>query len=187
MGLNYGTIRMSHSSSHKLHNLFPRKLSLYKFFYIALPVAVISSTLVFAIGLILFIAGLYTTSTILSSIGDISSKKMLNSAGTVPLSTNNSSGVAPELTIASNGSVFARNAEVTSISSDNTLSIVMLWGDTHYPLIVQTDKNTNFFDTKGARDDPQTIHTGDTVTITGVLINSSPTPTIQANFVRIVQ
>lgn len=88
-----------------------------------------------------------------------------------------------EVHIANNGLVLLRGAHVLSISG-STIHVGMAWDSSSFTWQVETNYNTKILNSKGEKQTLADIESGDTVTVTGMLVGGGGEPTVDATFVR---
>jgi hypothetical protein len=100
-----------------------------------------------------------------------------------PAVVDSSTPSTQELHIADNGFTYIRGAMVVEVTGA-TLRISMLWGHSNFVWYVVTDTNTHFVSSNGEVSSLRTITIGDTLDVTGMVMENATTPVIYARYVR---
>jgi hypothetical protein len=87
------------------------------------------------------------------------------------------------VSIANNGSVLVRGAEVTAVSGD-VITARTQWGDTNISWKVETDNDTNFLQKNGSTVSASDIKAGNTVSFAGTLDADAGSFSVDADVVK---
>lgn len=152
------------------------------------PIAVLGSSIVF-LSLFLFQAHADTLFSNMFAVSDVSSAP----AGTVNLAPQNvpiataSTTVAHtqmiEMHIANDGLVLLRGAQVVSVSG-NSVHVALLWGTSNFAWDLEITSNTKFLGSSGEKESLSQLAVGDTVTATGMLVESGAESVVDTQYIR---
>lgn len=123
------------------------------------------------------------SSALRGDVSQSSSKVVYLAASAMPKVPNTGASPAAELNVAENGFTHIGGARVTAVGN-GTISASLTWRGSTLDWTIESGSAT-YYDASGEKMAENALKVGDVVSVSGSFAGSAPTPTIQAQYIRV--